>query len=296
MDEIELRNENGRALLSPAAGASLRSLRVRIGSKCHELLAGGGAPFDPRALPAGTGSFLMAPWVNRIREGRLVAPDGEHLLPSNWGEHSIHGTVRDQPWDVLEVGTAHTELETRLASPWPYRGSVRYRAELSGASLLQTLEIRAARGEREFPAALGWHPWFARSLGSGDLSVRADVRAQWELDSTLLPTGGIATTALTDKLSAGGHFAANEVDGCFLLHHRGAIVVTWPELALQIENTPEVTHLMLFSPSHAVCIEPMTSAVNAAQLSAQGRPDTGSRMVRPGQPLVAATRWSWSGR
>lgn len=296
MDRIEIANECGRAVVSPAAGASLRSLRARVGDREYELLAGGrDEPFDPRILPSGSGSFLMAPWVNRIRDGRLVAADGVHILPLNHGAHAIHGTVRQRRWEVEEVAASFAILRTALADPWPYRGLVRYHIELGGASLRQRLEVHAAENEREFPAGVGWHPWFARSLGTGEGTVRADVEAQWELDASMTPTGACAPTALSRKLRAGGHFAPGEVDGCFRLSAGAAITARWPELVLSIRNSSAVTHVMLYSPQHAICIEPQTSTVDAFQLTARGVAETGSRSVVPGRPLIAWTEWSWAG-
>lgn len=295
MDNLELSNRDGRVVVSPGAGASLRSIRVNAGGGSHELLAGGtDEPFNPVELSHGTGSFIMAPWVNRIRDGRLIAPDGEHMLPVNSGIHAIHGLVRGREWEVVARSGASAVLRVELAEPWPYRGHVIYRLALDGPSLRQTLEVHAAEGEREFPAGVGWHPWFARPDGTGELRVRSDVEAQWELDSTVTPTGKLEETPLTRKLRSGGNFGAGEVDGCFTLRRGGKAVVRWPQAALTITGSPEITHVMLYSPKHAVCVEPQTTAVNAVQLAAAGHRGTGVKTAAPGKPLVATTTWAWS--
>jgi aldose 1-epimerase len=70
-------------------------------------------------------------------------------------------------------------------------------------------------------------------------------------------------------------------------------VVSWPELSLRITGSPEIGHVMLYSPEHAICVEPQTTTVNAFQLAAAGVKGTGTRTVKPGKPLVATTTWSW---
>ncbi len=295
VDQVNIANQHGTAILSPLAGASLRSLEVIVGSARYELLDGGRAPsFDPHHLGETSGSFLMAPWVNRIRDGHLPDTQGSHTLPTNFGKHAIHGTVRDQEWEVVDVTNSRALLETSLCSPWPFRGRVHYAVELAGPSLRQRLEVHAGDGEREFPASVGWHPWFVRSLGSADLSVRADVDAQWEIDDEFTPSGVCVDTAVAAKVRRGGRFAAGEVDDCFSLRPNATIALDWPELSLRIDNSAEITHLMLYSPPRAICVEPQTATVNAGQLAARGVAGTGLRTVRPGQPLIAETRWTWS--
>ena len=296
MSNVQLSNGQASVVISPEAGASLRSLLVAVGGKEHELLAGGGdLPFDPVKLPHGTGSFIMAPWVNRIREGKLIAPDGEHSLPVNSGIHAIHGLVRDRAWDVVEQTASSAVFEIQLAAPWPYAGKVVYRASLDRASFRQTLEVHAGKGERPFPGGVGWHPWFRRSLGGAELTVQADVEAQWEIDASVTPTGKLAKTAASEKLAAGSSFQTGEVDGCFLLRENGGAVVRWPEVTLRMSGTGEITHVMLYSPAHAICVEAQTTTVNAAQLAASGAAQTGTVLVEPERPLTATTVWSWSG-
>lgn len=294
MSLVKLENEHGRAVVSAHAGATLRSLRVRAGGSEHELLSGGLGELDEPVTPSGVGSFIMAPWVNRIHEGRLVTEHGEFELPVDSGVHAIHGTVRDAEWDVVSSDASSAVLRIGLSDPWPFAGDVVYRVGLDGASLRQTLEVHAADGERSFPAGVGWHPWFRRSLGSDEVTVRADAVAQWELDPEVVPSGVFEETAACRKLRSGGHFTVGEVDDCFMLGDEPSAELRWPEVALRMDSSPEITHAMVYSPEDSVCVEPQTTAVNAFQLAARGVENTGTRVVSPGNPLVATTTWSWS--
>ncbi len=297
MSLIRLRNDFGSAVITPDAGAALRSLCVKVGDTEHELLAGaslGAGTFDESQTPQGAGSFIMAPWVNRIHLGKLVTDHGEFELPVDSGEHAIHGTVRHRKWDVITATESSVELRIELQSPWPFAGYVVSKVSLEGPSLKQTLEVHAAEGERVSPAGVGWHPWFKRSLGGAELQVQADVAKQWELDAKVVPTGVAEETDGTRKLRSGGKFGVGEVDGCFLLKEGGAAEVRWPELTLRMTSSPEINHVMVYSPAGAVCVEPQTTTVNAFQLAARGIADTGTRTVSPGNPLSATTVWSWA--
>jgi aldose 1-epimerase len=295
MSLIKLGNEFGSAGVTPSAGAALRSFRPLIAGTAHELLTGGlEEPLDESALRQGNGSFIMAPWVNRIHRGLLVTEHGEFQLPVDSGEHSIHGTVRGRSWDVVSESDTAVTMQITLEEPWPFKGHVVSRVSLEGASLRQTLEVHAADGERRFPAGVGWHPWFRRSLGTEELGVQADVVAQWELDAGVVPSGKAEETEATRKLKGGSRFSVGEVDGCFQFGDERTAEIRWPELTLRMSSSPEISQVMVYSPEHSVCVEPQTSAVNAFQLEVRGIQGTGTLFASPDNPLVASTIWVWS--
>ncbi len=292
MGLIELENEYGSVVVSSHAGATLRSLQVKVDSGTHELISGAETKLDDVVTPGGVGSFIMAPWVNRIHKGVLVTDQGEYQLPLDSGVHAIHGTVRNREWDVVSADLASAQFQIDLSEPWPFAGKVVYRVGLVEQSLHQTLEVHS--NDEAFPAGVGWHPWFRRSLGSDEVVVQASVDAQWELDSEVVPTGLVEETDASRKLATGGHFEVGEIDDCFRFAQDGTAKLQWPELTLRMESSSEVSHVMVYSPESSVCVEPQTTAVNAFQLADRGIEGTGTRIVRPGDPLVATTRWSWS--
>ena len=296
MENVTIHNEFGQATVSPGAGAALRSVKAKIGRAEHELLYGGDGALDPSKLPQGTGSFIMAPWPNRIRDGRLVAKDGEHTLPMNSGVHAIHGLLREREWKVVEKTPTRVSLRIALEKPWPYMGAVTSTTALNGPALQQTMTVEAAPGEKEFPAGFGWHPWFKRTLkGEGQVSLQADVDVMWELDAAITPTGRVLTPAIVSQLHRGAELAAGSIDGCFRMRPGQKAVLKWPEVTLTMVSSPEVSHLMVYTPKDgtALCVEPQTAAVNAFQLAAQGVQNTGAASAAPGRPLTGWTRWSW---
>ncbi len=287
-------NESAALTLSPDYGASLRSLRINKNGNSYELLAGGDNTHDPIDMSLGEGSFIMAPWVNRIRDGRLVTPDGTHRMPIDAPPHAIHGLVRDQSWIIKEQTDSAIELEIALSEPWPYAGRLEYSISLNGQSLVQTMRLIAASDEtRAFPGSVGWHPWFNVTLGSDPVVAKADISAHWELTNMGTATGKLSITDVTTRLRNGTPFAVREVDGCFLRNPNGTAVLSWPELTFTISGSEEITHLMFFSPEHALCVEPQTCTIDAAQLAERGIENTGHVLVDRENPLVATTTWSW---
>lgn len=293
-NEVILENEFGRAVYTPLAGASLRSLAVQTGGEEIELLTGGAGPFDPRELPPGMGCFIMAPWPNRIRDGVFDHEGRKYFLPVNSPPHAIHGTVAKNPFHVDSSSAATARFSTGLGADWPFEGTLTLEVALDGASLVQTMEIVAA--DESFPAGFGWHPWFQRDLGSENATVQAQVEARWILDHNMTPTG--QTVEPTGVLDLTSPFTpeVGSLDDCFRILSESETLLTWPELELSITSSPELSHLQVYTPAESICIEPQTCAVNAFQLAARGIAGTGIAIVEPGKPLRASTRWAWSSR
>ncbi|HEY4754378.1 MAG TPA: hypothetical protein VIH37_13930, partial [Candidatus Limnocylindrales bacterium] len=49
------------------------------------------------------GIFPMAPWIGRLRLGRVQWHGKTWLMPPDAGPHAIHGTVMAAPFSVIEV-------------------------------------------------------------------------------------------------------------------------------------------------------------------------------------------------
>ena len=103
---MQLTAEGCAATFDPADGGRLTSFRVGD----HELLVAKGK----RHLPLG--SFVMAPWVGRLRDARLNYGGAQYRFPANSGPHALHGLVTDRPWQVTGDG----ELSIELGDPWPW--------------------------------------------------------------------------------------------------------------------------------------------------------------------------------
>jgi len=296
MDEVVLENERGRAVILPRAGAGMRSLRVRAsGGEWSELLTAVDGRPDPTVLPQGTGSFIMAPWPNRIRDGVLHANGAELQLPKNLDPHAIHGTVRDREWRVVASTTSSATLDASLTSPWPSRGTVTYEVSLDGPSLRQSLTVEAAEGEQPFPAGFGWHPWFRQDIGTGPPQVRVPgQKTAWELEEDFSATGRQLEPEQSVDLRSGLVAEPGEINQCMRIDPGSPAAIEWPDaIRLEIRSSPEVAHLIVYATEESVCVEPETCTINAFRLAAEGIGDTGTVEVRPGQPLSGWTRWSW---
>ena len=151
-------------------GCFLKSFKVNSGSNKYELLG-----YDEKNHAM---SFIMAPWANRIKDGKLECSKGIFdLLASNPFEiqHAIHGTAIFSDWDLDESSDSSVLISTKLSEPWPYEGKVELKIYLDGPSLRQELLITNFDSEI-MPFSMGWHPWFNKYLGSEEVEIICSVK------------------------------------------------------------------------------------------------------------------------
>ncbi len=284
-----------RLELATEAGGRIRQITIERGEHIALLLAD--PPGDRAAWSSGWGSFPMAPWVGRIRNGRLTfegrdirldlnhsdgapgeigggpivpaqqAPD--HIGPDQERRHAIHGTTFTRPWTVDRVEPDRCEIHCDLvgALGWPFAGTARQRLHLHHDRVELELSVTADESSR-FPASIGWHPWFAKP-------ERLDFHpsAMYLRDEVGLPTG--ITVAPP----------APPWDDCFLneqpvtLHYDRA-------LGSAVTVSSDCDHWVVYDhPAHATCVEPQSGPPDAATI----RPE----IVDFSNPLTRTMTISW---
>jgi aldose 1-epimerase len=272
------------AVVDPDAGGRLASL-----------VAGGRERLIDRVQPGSRfpaiswGSFLMAPWVGRIRGGRVDWQGRSYQLAANDANNAIHGACFEVPWQVEAASPAAVELRLAIdPARWPPGGIVRQRISLRPGSLECAASIEATE---PMPAALGWHPWFLRGPDEDlDLTVRADRRLV--LDEEMIPAGTSVAVEGSFDLRSGPTLGDRRLDDVFI-GARSPAIVAWPDLELRVAFSQPVHSVVVFSPPGSVCVEPATAWPDALRLSATGVEGTGQVFLEAGEELAATMSWSW---
>jgi len=256
--ELVLEAGDARVVIRPDEGGRVGSLLV----DGREVLW----TSDPQGL-IHWGSYPMAPWAGRVRNGRFSFDRHAYELPLGLPPHAIHGVVYDRPWHVLGPDSIGIELDER----WPFRGRAQQRFELDEDTLVMRLILE---GDEPMPATVGWHPWFRRSLGEGIAPVRID----FEAGAMLVRDGeGIATSQRVPPTPGPWDDAFTDVPE--------PPVLAWGD-TLRLEVSSTCSWWVVYTePEHAVCVEPQSGPPDALN----GVPD----IVDPGTPLVHEMRWRW---
>ena len=276
-----------------AAGGDRAVLDPAVGGKLTSLVAGG----DERILgaeEAGTdevllwGSFLMAPWAGRLREG-VLPWDGEvHRFEQNFGGHAIHGLAFDAAWSVRGSSDPSVEMALDLAQVgWPFGGTLAHRATLAAGSLELVVDVEA--DERAMPVAVGWHPYFRRPA-TGDLAVEVGSDHVLETTPDLIPTGELVAVEGATDLRGRPSMGDRRLDHVYA-DVRAPAVVEWPDLELELDFEPPVATVVVYSPPHAACVEPQTAWPDAPALASRDVAGTGLHRLEPGYTFSAHTTW-----
>ena len=177
-DLIDLTYETSSAVVSPV-GASLRGFTV----------AG-----RPVVVETGTSDgAVLAPWPNRIADGRYEFAGTVHQLPITEPARNtaLHGLVIDVEWDVVEATETSVTLQTRLdPSPgYPFRFDLTVRYDLGEEGLRVHASARNT-GTEVAPFGFGFHPWFHPGAESVDAAQLVIPAGTWLVpDERLIPVG-----------------------------------------------------------------------------------------------------------
>lgn len=262
-------------------GASLRSLRI-----------GGVDLISPYPLDSPTPScsgVVLAPWPNRVRDGRWDDEGTERQLAITEPKlgNASHGLLRFTAYEVEQTDAATTLRATivpQTGYPYLIDTSVTYVLRTDGIDVTHSLTNHSANAA---PVALGTHPFL--TIGDVDpheLVLRVPAETAFETDERMLPTGTRpADAALRDgirlgdaSLDTGFTDLSRDADG--LVRHSltapdGRRLTLWQGAGfdfVQVFTTDKYPGLDL-----ALAIEPMTAPADALNSG------LGIRRLAPGE-------------
>lgn len=255
-------------------GGGLRTYRV----DGRDLLDG----FAETEMAGNARGQVLAPWPNRLGDGRFRWDGEEHQTPVSEPEtgNAIHGLVRYEPWRVVERTSDAVRLEhlqyPQPGYPWTLRLQIGY--ELTPAGL--RVETTATNdGDVPLPYGEGHHPYLAAGAGLlvDDCTLVAPGASRLETDERQLPTGSAAVEGTPYDLRAGRPVGDLVIDHCFTDLERDADGLAWVRLtgpdgrgsAVWLDES--YGHLQLFTGDVVVesrrrqglAVEPMTCPPNA---------------------------------
>ncbi|MER7797385.1 aldose 1-epimerase family protein [Microbacterium sp. NPDC096154] len=232
----------------------------------------------PEAAPTPFGSgIVLAPWPNRIRDGRWTDGDTVRQLDITEPDrhNAIHGLLRYAPYEIDAsegIVTLAATVFPQHGYPYTLRTSVTYTLTDDGVEV--THEVANA-GDGDAPVALGTHPFFCiDGVPTEDLMLTLPADTLFEVDDRLLPTAEVAVSGAFDlregarvgdlELDTGFGSLARDADGLArttLTAPDGRAVTMW-----QDENWTCIQAFITDAyPGHptAIAIEPMTAPADA---------------------------------
>lgn len=215
------------------------------------------------------GWYLMAPWAGRIRNNEITYQNKSYPQAINFQNWAIHGTAAFSEGKVQNQSETSVEIVHETNDQWPVKMTITQRWTINKDQVKSYAKISCEKGE--FPAEIGWHPWFRRQLNKGK-SAKFGIEAisQYVKDEssiTLNETKNIGVPPFDDAFDV----------------PTGKGFIEWPEV-LRIDFSSELNTFVIYDvPEDVFCIEPQTgppNAINQAQ-----------HVVTPASPLEASVLW-----
>jgi aldose 1-epimerase len=208
--QFELRHDGAVAVVTEA-GAGLRSWRV-----------GGEELLDTFATGAPADSYrgkVLAPWPNRIRDGRYRFSGVEHRTPLTEPERSaaLHGLVLDERFAVVRRSTDEVVLAHALRPRpgYPFALDIEVAYALGADGLAVTLRATNA-SDAAAPFGGGFHPYLRAPGGIDDGVLAIPATTRVPVDARMLPAGPEVAVAGTEyDFTRARRVGAQRLDTCF---------------------------------------------------------------------------------
>lgn len=151
-------------------------------------------PFGEDTLPPAGSGILLAPWGNRIRDGRWELDGATQQLditevPNN---NATHGLLRNTGYRVEAWGDSSIclagEIFPQHGFPFRMTHTATYALDAEGG--LSVTQDLVNHSDRPAPAALGAHPYLrVGEVPTEDLVLTVDADTELLVDDRLIPTG-----------------------------------------------------------------------------------------------------------
>lgn len=283
---IRLSAHGYEVVIAPDHGATILSADWRAPSgEVVPLLV----PLDPADGFEG-GCFVMAPFTNRIADGRFTFDGRDYAIPVNRPATgmAIHGPARQRAWRVAEATGDRVVLEDDFsdpAYPWRYRADLVLSVARDGIALTLAL---TNTGATTLPFGIGLHPWFPRGA---DTTLTFRAAGRFAVDARALPVPPLTRPAE----GALGSFAeavlagAEGLDSCFADWDPAVAELAWRDsgVTATLAASGAFRHLHVYVPADrpVICAEPVShlpDAINRPELG-QG---TGMTPLAPGEQIA----------
>jgi aldose 1-epimerase len=255
-------------------GASLRSLRLGA----VDLVQG----FPENEMPPKRAGVVLAPWSNRIEDGKWVLDGNEMQLPINEVplNNAIHGLLLTQPYKVLAQTASSIRLGATIfpVSGYPFVISTEVEYTLRDNGLL-VMHTAANRSGVRAPFGLGVHPYFKFGEAPvGELTLTSSAKTVQLANARNIPTKRKAVAGTEYDLSGGRRVDTGVLNNDFTDLERDKWGMAHTYLldengeGLDIWQDGSFKHVHYFTPNDfptengegwAVAVEPCTAGPNA---------------------------------
>lgn len=218
-------------------------------------------PCPPAVAALNGGSFVMAPFTNRLDAGRFDHAGGTVQVPLNRPADgmAIHGFSRDRAWQVLEATETGLRLLDRVEhGPAPFAYALTQMVTIRPDGVEFALELVNEATER-LPYGFGFHPWFHKEPETYLSFVAATAFGRDTRGFAIDP----APFAERDRFTAGVDVAPLPwFDAHFAGWDTRSAMVDWraSKVRMELDATGALGNLHVYVPDDrpVLCVEPVS--------------------------------------
>jgi aldose 1-epimerase len=194
-------------------GGTLRALRCNGRSLVREFPRGDQAPVWSGAV--------LAPWPNRIADGRYRFAGRDYQLPVNEPERgaALHGLVARVPWDATERAASFVVLEQTLwpspGYPWQLAFALEYRLDASDGLQVTLSATNCSATAAPYGASI--HPYVRAADGRvDDWTLHLPAGEVVDVDAErLLPLGSTSPVPAETDFRTPRRIGEAQIDAAF---------------------------------------------------------------------------------
>lgn len=279
---IAIRNGAAVVEVSPESCGALTRFAWSLPGRTIDWLRPASSDAVARAFPQDMACFPCVPFSNRIRDGKFEFSGRTISLPPNFPPepHAIHGDGWHARWDVIAHNESRAVIEyVHAPNGWPFPYHARQTFRLEAQALVLEMSVKND-GDAPMPLGFAFHPYFIRTPG---VRLKTSAAAMWTNDAQSMPAELVDPPNL-DGLDP----SAVRLDNNFI-GWSGRARIDWPEWRASLEMRAEgpFACFVIYTPpgERYFCAEPATNCIDAFNLAAQGRRDTGMLVIGPGEEL-----------
>ncbi len=286
-----LKNDQLELKLLPEWGCYWKTLQVFFEGEWRDLLE----PMPDNVPPFHFGSYMMAPWSNRLPEGKFKFKGKNYQLKVNFPDNTtIHGDVRYRHWNIEKAQDHHfiATLDSRNFSDFNYPFPLIFTHELILNNNQLSMSIFMENvGKEECPVGGGFHPFFKRRLTERDQDAVLLLPAEKVYpDIKCIPTGPAQPVSGLTDLRTEKLLGNPNLDHCYtaLTSNMTKLIYPGSKVELHYEADPIFSHTVIYAPQNEegkpkdfVAIEPVTHVNNGFNLHETGWKGTGIKILKP---------------
>lgn len=291
MSLITLENDHWQVGILPETGASVAFGRAHTPKGWREIMRP--TKEADYGNSSNCGSFIMMPWCNRIKEGKLVFEGETYQLRTEKDDGTArHGDVRKRAWEVISSDPTHVTMRFDSTAhenvnwPFAFTGEADYR--LDGADWIWRLSLTNT-DTRPMPAGFGHHPYFVRDVR--ELAIPC--ATMFELVDFLAVEPPVPVDPALDfrmPRPLDDDMAYNHL----LSDRKGnkPARLIYKDVEIKLTSDPLFLHYLIYTPEgeQSVALEPMTNASDGFNLFARGIDASGVFVLAPGETISAEMR------